>query len=363
MNTFREELKKIKSELDSGALREKIEKLTAEFINKPVILYGAGTLSTFVMDHLERHNIKVECFCDTFRPGVHKPTGLPIISAEQLKEDYSDAIVVVTSELHGNSILSTLAKLEYHGKIYTFDELLGFYTISFEEFEPHINGYEWAYNYYSDATSKKIVIDSIKTRLLGMSMTKSENAQYFEPSICPLTEHEIFVDGGCFIGDTAEEFIRQVKGKYDYIYGFEPDENNIKKALANLAEFENVEVLNGGLWHMTNNYKFVSGAFGNSKFSEEGDILMNTYSIDEFFADKQEKPTFIKMDIEGAEMLALDGASNILKINKPKLAICVYHAIEDMYSLPQRILHHNSDYKLTLRHYSNWYAESVCFAL
>ena len=363
MNIFKTELQNIRSELDSGRAKKKTEALAAEFMKKPVILYGAGTLSSFVMEHLERYHISIECFCDTYRSGVHKTTGLPIISAEQLKSNYSDAIVVITSEMYGRSIMDTLRKIDYQGKIYSFDELLGFYTIPYEEFEPHIDGYEWAYEHYSDEISKQVVIDDMRTRLLGMPMTPSKNPQYFEPSICPLTDNEVFVDGGCFIGDSAEEFIRQVGGKYAHIYGFEPDENNLKKAIANLSQYENIDVLHGGLWHMTNRYKFVSGAFGNSKFSEEGDEITNTFGIDDFFAEKPDKPTFIKMDIEGSERLAIDGASTILKVNKPKLAICVYHSIKDMYDLPQRILYHNPEYKLTLRHYSNWYAESVCYGV
>lgn len=361
MSIFNSEIQSIKAQCKTGAVRQQIDGLVSEFSKKPVILYGAGTLSTFVMEHLAKYGVKVECFCDTFRSGVHV-TGLPIVSAEQLKRSYADAIVIVTSELHGASILNTLQKIEYSGKVYTFDELCAFYTIPFVEFEPHVEGYSWAYEHFADDTSRQVVLDSIRTRILGTAMMPSKNPQYFEADICPLTENEIFVDGGCFIGDTAEEFIRQTNGKYAHIYGFEPDEGNLKKALANLAQYKNIDVMYGGLWHMTNTYKFASGGFGGSKFSEDGDTIKNTFGLDEFFADKQ-SPTFIKMDIEGAEMFALEGASGIIKSSKPKLAICVYHQIQDMYVLPQRILQFNPEYKLTLRHYSRWYAESVCFAV
>jgi FkbM family methyltransferase len=362
MKSFIEELQVIKAQCDSSVAKERIEVLASAFRSKPVILYGAGTLSTFVMDHLSTHNVQVECFCDTFRSGVHQSTGLPIISAEQLKSQYSDAIVIVTSELHGASILSTLQKIQYPGKIYSFDDLLPFYTIPYNKFEPHVDGYQWAFEYFTDMESRQVILDSMCTRLLGTTMTPSQNHQYFEPDVCPLTDSEIFVDGGCFIGDTAEEFIRQTGGKYIHIYGFEPDKVNLKKALANLSQYKNIDVLNSGLWHMTNTYKFVSGAFGNSKLSEDGDTIADTISLDEFFSDKH-APTFIKMDIEGAEYCALEGAKDILKTRKPKLAICVYHQVHDIYALPQQILKINPEYKLTLRHYSRWYAESVCYAV
>lgn len=363
MNTFQKELQEIKRQYDAGTVADKIQKYKNEWGDKPVILYGAGTLSGFVMEHLKNHDVMISGFADTFRSGVHKTTGLPIISAQELKENYSDAVVIVTSELHGKSIRKTLKEIEYPGMIYSFEELLSFYTIPYEEFVPHIEGYEWIYNYYTDEVSKKIVIDSIKTRILGTQMTPSSNAQYFEPDICPLSDQEVFVDGGCFIGDTAEEFIRQTNGKYNHIYGFEPDRGNIQKAIANLSSYPNIDIMCGGLWHVTNTVKFVSGQFGNSRITEEGDEIVKTYGLDNFFADKEITPTFIKMDIEGAERTALDGTASILKELRPKLAICVYHNIQDMYDIPRRILYHNPEYKLALRHYSSWYAESVCYAL
>jgi FkbM family methyltransferase len=305
--------------------------------------------------------VAVECFCDTYRSGVHE-TGLPIISAEQLGREYRDATVVVTSELHGASIRRTLDKMAYPGRVYAFDELSLFFTVPLEDFAPHLDGYAWAYDFYGDAASRAVVLGAMRARLLGSPLAPSANPQYFEPEICPLGEAEIFVDAGCFIGDTAEEFIRRSAGAYRHIYGFEPDADNLKKARANLARYENVELFHGGLWHMDNRYGFMPGAFGGSKLSEEGELLVDTYALDAFFADR-EPPTFIKMDIEGAEYQALDGAAALLRDRKPKLAICVYHGIPDMYTLPRRILRFNPDYKMALRHYSRWYAESVCYAV
>lgn len=114
---------------------------------------------------------------------------------------------------------------------------------------------------------------------------------------------------------------------------------------------------------MTNCYRFISGPFGNSKFTEEGDCVLHTFGIDNFFADKADKPTFIKIDLKGAERVAIDGVSNILKNNKPKLAIGVSNSLKDMYDLPRHILYHNPEYKLTLRHYSSSYMESVCHGI
>lgn len=53
-------------------------------------------------------------------------------------------------------------------------------------------------------------------------------------------------------------------------------------------------------------------------------------TLDRFFKNKEKKIDFIKMDIEGEEPNALKGAINLLKSNNNvKLAVCVYHNLED----------------------------------
>ena len=58
------------------------------------------------------------------------------------------------------------------------------------------------------------------------------------------------------------------------------------------------------------------------------------------------------MDIEGAELDALKGASEIIVRDKPHLVICVYHKPSDIITIPEYILHLDSEYKLYLRHHT-----------
>ena len=77
----------------------------------------------------------------------------------------------------------------------------------------------------------------------------------------------------------------------------------------------------------------------------------------------KERVTFIKMDIEGAELEALKGARNIITKYRPKLAICLYHKPEDIITIPKYIKSLLPEYKLYVRHYSNNTGEFVLYAV
>jgi len=72
-------------------------------------------------------------------------------------------------------------------------------------------------------------------------------------------------------------------------------------------------------------------------------------------------PTFIKMDIEGAELAALHGAERVIKQAHPKLAICVYHKIEDIYTIPQ-YLQSLGYTNFALRNYLDINADIILYA-
>lgn len=69
------------------------------------------------------------------------------------------------------------------------------------------------------------------------------------------------------------------------------------------------------------------------------------------------------MDIEGAELKALEGAENLIRNAHPKLAICVYHKNEDIDQIPRLLLEYYPEYRFYLRHYSVTKAETVLYAI
>jgi hypothetical protein len=114
---------------------------------------------------------------------------------------------------------------------------------------------------------------------------------------------------------------------------------------------------------------FASGATASSSFVNMPDgaptMKVPVTALDSLFADAPDSglPTFIKMDIEGAEKEALRGAKGVIKRNKPKLAICAYHKPEDVYVLPQAIMAIRDDYRFALRQHVDGLWDTVLYAV
>ena len=127
-----------------------------------------------------------------------------------------------------------------------------------------------------------------------------------------------------------------------------------------LRKYKNITLVPYGLWDSKDELGFTQGENATAKISSEATNKIKVDSIDNICSD--EKVTFIKMDIEGSEQKALQGAARVIKRDKPKLAICIYHSPEDLYEIPFWIKSIVPEYKLYIRHHSDTASETVVYA-
>lgn len=193
-------------------------------------------------------------------------------------------------------------------------------------------------------------------RLVG-----SAGLQYrdiFEP-----VENEILVNAGSYDGRTDLEFLVWGGDKIKRIYAFEADSSNAEKCKEFIKEYcdERVVLIPKGCWNETTQLFISSGAgTPGGHLEETGENVVDVTTIDSVV--NGEKVTFIKMDIEGAELNALKGAKNTIIKNRPRLAICVYHKYADIFEIPQYILSLVPEYRFYLRHYTTVEWETVLYA-
>ena len=97
-----------------------------------------------------------------------------------------------------------------------------------------------------------------------------------------------------------------------------------------------------------------------SVITPNGNLLVQCIAIDSSFPDFA--PTFISMDIEGAELSALKGMRETIKHNMPKLAISVYHSPEHLWEIVLFLHELVPEYKFYLRNYTSYSFETVLYA-
>jgi FkbM family methyltransferase len=189
---------------------------------------------------------------------------------------------------------------------------------------------------------------------------------YFPPGLITLGGHERYVDCGAFDGDSLKDFLVRTNNRFDRIDAMEPDPQNLEK----LKRF--IETLPGGVRERVHVHPFAVGAgpatlrfrAGEglaSTITEEGELEVRCVALDEELAGVS--PTFIKMDIEGAEPEAIRGAARIIAADAPTLAIVLYHRTSDLWKIPLSLRALRPDYRLYLRRYAEECWETVCYAM
>lgn len=189
-----------------------------------------------------------------------------------------------------------------------------------------------------------------------------QKKQYFDLPYFSFSRDEVFVDAGFCDGSTTKSFSDWVSGEFKEVYCFELDKANYElyKDEIYFLYGKRVKIINKGVWSEAKKLKFFGGLKGSSRLSEDGDQMADLIDLDTCLKDK--KVTFIKMDVEGAELDALKGARNLILINRPKLAICIYHKMDDIFTIPQYLLSLYPDYSFALRHYGLSDTETVLYA-
>lgn len=234
--------------------------------------------------------------------------------------------------------------------------------LDYSYFQRNYIEFSRTYNWLADEKSKRTMrcylSGHIEVRgwpMLPVWRESDAEKQYFPDDIINLSQHEVFVDCGAFTGDTLEMFGRQVN-TFDKYYALEPDVERfaeLKNVIRRTSDKGKIIHLPIGVSDKKGEVLFSHSSAGCGQIRYDNDIIDDCVRIElnslDNLIDEDEKVTFIKMDIEGEELSALRGAENIIRRDRPCLAICIYHKKEDLITIPQYIKRLIPEYKLFLR--------------
>lgn len=196
-----------------------------------------------------------------------------------------------------------------------------------------------------------------------------EQYVYRSKQVCIGVQKDDFViDGGGCWGDTALYFADKA-GANGRVYSFEFDPQNLHTFQMNMTQNENlakrIELIPYALWSSSGaeiSSTSQKGAMTSLSPGVASDKSVTTKSIDDLIKEKQTKVNFIKLDIEGVELQALQGAQWVIRTFQPTLAVCLYHNMQDFIEIPQYLKSINPDYAFHLGHVTAYQEETVLFA-
>ena len=293
-----------------------------------IYIYGAGVNGKAMVKYFPE--IKWEAFIDKYRKEkIDSETKLPILSIESFVENNKNCI---------NDISILISVINKSQQMEIYKELIDRYGICKNNIIFCVN--DW----------------------------RNNSSQYFD--LFSPKEHEVFVDCGCYDGGTCYRFLGWCGNKgYDYIYGFEADKTSYHNSKKNLERINNCTILpfgtskeNGKMYFYSNEKEDAHIISSEEAKKTDSDCIeeIDVVSLDNYLKDK--RVTFIKMDIEGAEWDTLLGAEEIIRQNRPRLAISVYHKMGDFIRIPEYLLSIHSDYKIYFRQYSLINNETIMYA-
>lgn len=362
----------IRSILNSPENNSLIENTFKDLASRKVFIYGAGNMGRLAYKLLQEMGIDIEAFLDRRGGTDENYMNKPVYKADcnEISDVLKDNSLVIVAFLCGNKEYGEMQKwlgsLSFHNTCHYFILNNLVMTDKFIKTNNPVNtDILLASSFFKDEESKEVYRNFIKAVLTADSDVFSkpcDEPQYFVNDVTFQKGYSRFVDCGAFDGDTAIALMNY-KGKAEAIALFEPEKENFGKLSINMRKnpVAREQILYPcGVWDRTEMLCFRSGIKTSSGISQDGDTFIQCVSLDDAIADFA--PTFIKMDIEGAEYEALLGAETIIRKYKPDLAISVYHNIEHIWKIPILIESFVPEYEFSLRCHGLFGAETILYA-
>lgn len=348
-------------------------------LHEQLVLFGAGQFGQIVLDRLRSAGVEPCCFSDNNRNrwGT-QVNGVQVLNPQTAVERFGKMATFVVTIFNGSAARRQLRALGCE-RVVAATPLFWKYPAQFmpdmgigepERIVEEENQVRQCFAIMSDEPSRHELCNQISWRYWMdpefLPLPQDTGEIYFPSDLVKDIDDEVFVDCGAFDGDSIRSFLRRGQ-TFSHLYALEPDAQNralLSQSVAALAEGlrEKVTVWPYAAGNIDGEVTFAAGGDVASRVSSsETGVSVEARRLDSL--DWQFMPTYLKMDIEGAEPDALAGAANLLRDAQPVLAICLYHRLEHLWQIPNLIHSLAPDYSMFVRRYAEDGWEQVCYAV
>lgn len=225
---------------------------------------------------------------------------------------------------------------------------------------------EEAFRLLADDESRATFASIVRSRLEGDTGFHriSRHVEYDHP-VVHASPGDIVIDAGAYDGDTPELYSRRV-GRRGRVFALEPSPRNYGRLVRRLRDRQltNVVPMLLGAWDDDGVLRFASDAGASSKIDDSGGTEIVVTSIDKLVRDHRiPKVDLLKLDVEGAEKRALQGAEHTLKSQRPLLHISIYHRFDDLFELPLLLSSWLPRYRWYVGHHSFYQMETDLYGI
>ncbi len=348
-----------------------------------VVLYGAGITGNRIVALLKPYKVRILYIIDDDKNKWGSTIdGIPIISYRVFEEKCTGFahVSVILTTIYGKAVLKKLRQITWADAVEVY-EMYGWLNEAYqlngliggvddaeriERFHGEIGSLKVG---LADEESKR-VLDGIDRYLYNKDLNIladicTESDQYFIPEVLSAIRKPLnILDAGAYVGELYQT-IRNHDIKLEHWYCFEANADNYNKLIqySQNMELSGIQVcVNKGLWDQDGTLYFDSSKGTASRIVDyRTDDQIEVISIDTYFRDK--KCDFIKMDIEGAEYPALCGAMDVIRRERPIMAVSIYHSIEDLYRIQRFLMDRLQGYRYYIRHHALILCETVLYVV
>ena len=341
-----------------------------------LLLFGTGELGRITLDNLREVHQQPLAFADN-NPALAgtKLSGVPILLPTDAATQFPAALFVIT--VYTNAPVRRQLN-EMERAFITFAELAWCYPETFLPREglelPHkifaeAEEVSAAFHLWADEASREEYLGQIAWRsTLDPSVLPPHacaDETYFPSDLFDLTPDEVLIDCGAFDGDSIRSFLQKTGYSFKAAVALEPDpvtRLRFEKWRDTLpsGQASRIHLLPYATGERRETLTFHSAGMPTSAIGS-GRLEVESLPLDESVS--RFAPSFIKMDIEGAEPATVQGSKRIMREHQPILAVCLYHSQEHLWQIPLLIKSLNPSYQLFLRRYSDECWELVCYAV
>ena len=347
--------------------RSRFDQILAETGGR-MVLFGAGSLGRSSLRCLVRDGIRPLAFCDN-NPAIWgtEVEGTPVVSPADAAASFGENAAFFVTIWH-----PTQRYAETHDRliaagckhVYPAAPLRWKYAAKllpyFLQDLPHkvyddAGAVRAAFPLWADERSRAEYLAQVRYRALGDFYglgAPDREASYFIDSLFTLGAGEVFIDCGAYDGDTVREVIARSGDEFSRIVALEPDPGSFQVLQTYLGSLPSnsasrISAYPYAASSTPGQVRFSATGSETATIAEDGDTVIDAVPLDDLVQELA--PTFIKMDIEGAEVDALKGARHVIAKHRPVLAICLYHRQSDLWRIPLLIHSIHPDYRYYLR--------------